>query len=60
MRDPKRIPVILEAIRVVWQANPDLRLTQLIVNALDARPNDIFYVEDDVLLDGLLIDRNDI
>ena len=50
MRDPKRIPVVLEAIRVEWEKNPDLRLMQLLVNTLDARPSPLFPVEDDVLL----------
>jgi len=50
MRDPRRIPVLLEALRKAWEQDPDLRLTQLVVNTLDARPNDLFYVEDDVLL----------
>jgi uncharacterized protein YihD (DUF1040 family) len=50
MRDPARIPVLLEALRVAWEKNPDLRLTQLLVNTLDARPNAIFYVEDDITL----------
>ena len=34
MRDPKRIPEMLEAIRDVWEAHPDLRLGQLIMIAL--------------------------
>jgi uncharacterized protein YihD (DUF1040 family) len=50
MRDPARIPILLEALRVAWEKNPDLRLTQLLVNTLDARPNAIFYVEDDITL----------
>jgi len=34
MRDPARIPRILEAIWKVWERDPDLRLGQLIVNAI--------------------------
>lgn len=32
MRDPKRIPKILQRLRKVWEAYPDLRLGQLIEN----------------------------
>jgi hypothetical protein len=56
MRDPKRIEVVLDALREIWLHNPDLRLGQIVVNAI--RPTDpcpqIFNAEDDVLLDGLL------
>lgn len=52
MRDPKRIPEILEAIRDVWEEHPNLRLGQLISITLgiDWKPNDIFYIEDGELL----------
>lgn len=53
MRDPKRIPEILEAIREVWEAHPDLRLGQLITIALGPLKSnlvDIFMVEDKDLL----------
>ena len=51
MRDPVRIPRMLEAIRKVWEAHPDLRLGQLLVNAmLPSRPSpQVFYFEDDKL-----------
>lgn len=55
MRDPARIDPILELLGKIWKQNPDLRLGQLLVNA--ARPSEpvpkIFYVEDDVLKEGL-------
>src|SRR4051812_37165609 len=55
MRDPNRIIPILDAIREIWEANPDLRLGQLIVNAI--RPSQpcpqIFGAEDTVLQKGL-------
>jgi uncharacterized protein YihD (DUF1040 family) len=35
-RDPDRIPVVLDAIRAVWELNPDQRLTQLIRNLAPA------------------------
>jgi uncharacterized protein YihD (DUF1040 family) len=48
MRDPRRIPEVLESIRTAWERYPDLRLGQLITNAViegTGRP-DAFYVED--------------
>jgi hypothetical protein len=55
MRDPARIDRILEAVRQVWVKDPDLRLGQLIVNAI--RPSQpcpqIFGAEDTVLEKGL-------
>ena len=56
MRDPKRIPIILEKIRKLWEAYPDLRLGQLVYNAAwDSREKgvDVFYTEDDALEEGL-------
>lgn len=55
MRDPARIDAILAAVRRIWEANPDLRLAQIISNA--ARGNrawpDVFSVEDEELMKGL-------
>lgn len=34
MRDPKRIKEMLNFISLVWNKNPDLRLMQLLLNAL--------------------------
>ena len=51
MRDPARIDRMLELLREVWTRSPDLRLGQLIVNAV--RPRDpcpeVFSIEDTVL-----------
>ncbi len=51
MRDPARIDPLLELVRQVWVRSPDLRLGQLIVNAV--RPGqpcpEVFAVEDTVL-----------
>jgi hypothetical protein len=44
VRDPNRIPKILRALQTAWQANPDLRLGQLITNVLG---NKTFHTEDD-------------
>ena len=46
MRDPKRINRILGLIKTIWTNNPDMRLTQLIMNALEMN-EDPYYVEDD-------------
>jgi uncharacterized protein YihD (DUF1040 family) len=55
MRDPRRIDDVLAALKQVWAQQPDLRLGQLIVNAINPRQPcpEIFYAEDDVLLQGL-------
>ena len=52
MRDPARIPLILDAVRKAWEKNPDLRLGQLIMGATPAG-KDTFSLEDDVLLQEL-------
>jgi hypothetical protein len=53
MRDPARIPIILERLRKVWEAHPDLRLGQLVVNGASARRSEVFYVEDEALLGAI-------
>lgn len=56
MRDPARIPRMLDALRRAWERSPDLRLGQLVSNAArhhGAWP-DVFSVEDDDLLRGLV------
>mgnify|MGYP001582812442 CR=1 FL=1 len=53
MRNSERIPVILDTLRKAWEANPDLRLCQLLGN-MASQPlcdtSDMYYVEDDKLL----------
>jgi uncharacterized protein YihD (DUF1040 family) len=55
MRDPARIDIVLEALRTAWRQEPDLRLGQLLINAV--RPPspcpELFYAEDDKLIEGL-------
>ena len=54
MRDPKRIPEILNELKGIWSSFPDLRLGQLIINAagmwnmsaMDAERK-LFYMEDE-------------
>lgn len=52
MRDPARINHILKLVEKIWVKHPDLRLTQLIMNALRMN-SDPYYVEDDKLEDAL-------
>lgn len=50
MRDPNRIPRVLNLLGKVWAEIPDWRLGQLIENiARDMGWNDAFYVSDDDL-----------
>jgi hypothetical protein len=49
MRDPKRIPVILDRLKEAWELAPDLRLPQLIM-AVEGTGRDLFYIEDEELL----------
>lgn len=57
MRDPQRIDRLLSVVKRLWQKQPDLRLCQLITNAVGMatlkETPDYFYIEDDVLLKGL-------
>jgi len=46
MRDPDRIPVILQRLEQVWERHPDLRLGQLLINVFNM---DFYGVEDEVL-----------
>jgi hypothetical protein len=34
MRDPARLPIILNKIATIWRKYPDLRLGQLIINSM--------------------------
>lgn len=52
MRDPTRIKRMLKLVEKIWVKHPDLRLTQLIMNALRMN-SDPYYVEDDKLEDAL-------
>lgn len=53
MRDPKRIQEILEKVREVWEASPDMRLGQLLIN-VSGQESNLWNLEDDVLLDDLV------
>jgi hypothetical protein len=56
MRDANRIRPLMDLITQIWSSKPDLRLGQILTNAavVVEGPNDIFYLEDDVLLEGLV------
>ena len=50
MRDPKRIPIVMDNIMHEWIKNPDYRLGQMISNAMHGCSVDLFYIEDDELV----------
>lgn len=50
-RDPDRIDDVLKTIRDIWEKQPDLRLGQLILNAI--HEDNLYYTEDDALVDAL-------
>lgn len=56
MRDPKRIDEFCEILKKVWHKVPDWRFGQLIeVLKRAIQKTDIFYIEDDTMLDLLKV-----
>ena len=53
MRDPNRIPVVLDKLKEVWGEVPDWRFMQLMCNRQRMYGSDMFYVEDDRFVDFL-------
>lgn len=55
VRDPKRIYTICNRLAAAWSASPDLRLGQLIVNAVYTSNSngDPFYIEDEALINAI-------
>jgi hypothetical protein len=47
-RPPERIEKVLNEIRKKWHQYPDLRLGQLLINAIPTNL-DLYYIEDDEL-----------
>ena len=54
MRDPKRIPKVLDQLRDYWTTHPDLRFFQ-VVEHMKTRlgVEDAFYIEDEKVLEVL-------
>jgi hypothetical protein len=46
MRDLKRIDKMLDAIRLIWRSNPDLRWRQL-MDFIEANDDSKYYMEDE-------------
>lgn len=57
MRNPDRIPLILKELEMFWKQNPDWRLAQILANIhilyTETCGEDIFYMEDDLIIEGL-------
>lgn len=53
MRDPKRIPLVLDLIKQIWQQEPDLRLGQIIANSI-YHNECVFSIEEGILISRLL------
>ena len=53
MRDPNRIPKVLDLIKKLWEENPDLRLLQMLGNLFNSG-FDPYYTEDDILYEKLI------
>ena len=49
-RNPKRIPGILKILEKIWKKYPDLRLGQLLENAVK---KNLYYMEDEKLMEEL-------
>jgi uncharacterized protein YihD (DUF1040 family) len=52
MRNPHRIPKILNEIERVWKENPNLRLGQLIANVVD--PKYLYEINDEILIRSII------
>lgn len=48
MRDPDRIDKVLDELKDIWKEMPDLRLGQLILNAVQDPA--LYYIEDRALI----------
>lgn len=60
MRDPKRIDEFCEILKKVWHKEPDWRFGQIIENIKRGYGiNDIFYIEDDTMINMLKLYFND-
>lgn len=50
MRDPDRIPLVLRELERIWQRHPDWRLGQLLSNLAAWAEEDVWDIEEDVLV----------
>ncbi len=50
MRDPQRIPDIINRLLNIWTQHPDMRLAQIIACGAEGDP---FYVEDEPLMERI-------
>ena len=53
MRDINRIPQILNDLKKIWELTPDIRLGQLLLNAVGHDEKTLFYIEDQDLIDRM-------
>ena len=53
MRDPKRIYVTADELVHCWLKCPDLRLGQIVSNVMHGCETDLFYIEDDELMEKI-------
>ena len=55
MRDPKRIPALIDRLKRFWLDNPDLRLGQIMMIAGNEMEygSDIWNIEDEELISAL-------
>lgn len=51
MRDPSRILVFCDRLAKAWQQFPDLRFGQFILNIFYEDGRDLFYIEDDEMIE---------
>lgn len=56
MRDPERIPIILDYIKLLWEKYPDQRLGQLLINVDSTFEKNPYFYEDADLLDHLYVE----
>jgi hypothetical protein len=47
MRNPERIPIIINKLEKAWKLVPDWRLGQLVSNLIGNGRQDVFHPEDD-------------
>ena len=61
MRDPNRIPVIIDKLEKLWKTVPDWRFCQIISNLHGLGPQDIFHTQDEdfeKMIDEMLTGSN--